>query len=402
VQQSLRTEAFEMRLQIRVLSIFALLSAAFSSGSLAAGDDPKITPLTAQVIAPPHVVPGSDGKHHIVYELAVTNVTGGAVRFEKLAVIDPATRATLAVLGRDELAKRVTPGASRGHETRDLAAYQFAIIFLHVPLAQGAKFPARITHDITAHFAVANADATLAVGETPVVATATVVLGPPLRGKGYVAADGCCDSIRHVRALLAIDGKFHLSQRFAIDWEQIDDKNTIVRGDTKVPANYHIYGKPVIAVADGTVVGTRNDLNDQVPGALPANIPLDEADGNFVVLDIGSGLFVNYAHMRRDSVRVKLGERVRRGDQLGEVGNTGNSLAPHMHLHVMDGPGPLTSDGLPYVFDSFTITGVDEAGTDDFDMAEATGSPISLTPRVPPQKLENALPLDLSVVDWPQ
>src|SRR3954447_18171491 len=152
-----------MRLQIGVLSILALLSAGVSSGSLAAGDDPKITPLVAQVIAPPHVVPGSDGKRHIVYELAVTNVTGGAVRFEKLAVIDPATRAMLAMLGPDELAKRITPGASRGHETRDLAAYQFAIIFLHVPLALGTKGPTRITHDVTAHFAVANADATLAV-----------------------------------------------------------------------------------------------------------------------------------------------------------------------------------------------------------------------------------------------
>jgi hypothetical protein len=391
-----------MRLEIRVLSILALLSAAFSSAAPAAGDDPKITPLVAQVIAPPHVVSGSDGKRHIVYELALTNVTGGDVRLDKIQVIDSDNKATLAVLGPEELAKRVTPGASRGHETRDLAAYQFAVVFLHIALPEGAKVPAHLAHEITANFAVIKAEATLTLGQAAVVATAPVVLGPPLRGKGYVAADGCCDSIRHVRALLAIDGKFHLSQRFAIDWEQIDGKNTIYTGDPKVPANYHIYGKPVIAVADGTVVGTRNDLNDQVPGALPANIPLDEADGNFVVLDIGSGLYVNYAHMRRGSVKVKLGDKVRRGDLIGEVGNTGNSLAPHMHLHVMDGTSPLVADGLPYVFDSFTITAVDEAGTEDFDKAEATGVPLTLTPRVPPQKLENVLPLDLSVVDWPQ
>jgi hypothetical protein len=391
-----------MRLHIQTLSILALLPVAFSSGTQAAADEPKITPLVAQVIAPPHVVPGSDGKRHIVYELALTNITGGNVRLDKIQVIDPDSKATLEVLGPEELAKRVTPGASRGHETRDLAAYQFAVVFLHVALPERAKVPVHLAHEITANFAVIKADATLTLGEAAVVARAPVVLGPPLRGKGYVAADGCCDSIRHVRALLAIDGKFYLSQRFAIDWEQIDGKNTIFTGDPKVPANYHIYGKPVIAVADGTVVGTRNDLNDQVPGGLPANIPLDEADGNFVVLDIGSGLFVNYAHMRRGSVRVKLGDKVRRGDQLGEVGNTGNSLAPHMHMHVQDGTDPLKSDGLPYVFDSFSIAGVDEAGTEDFDKAEATGVPMSLTPRVPPQKLQNVLPLDLSVVDWPQ
>lgn len=389
-----------MRVPVWLLS--ALLFCAVLSSGARAAEDPQLTPLTAGIIAPPHVVTGSDGKRHLVYELAVSNVTGGGVRFEKLVVVDPDSGAVLATLGPDELAERVTPGASRGHETRELAAYQFAVVFLHVALADGMAVPARITHEITAHFAVMDGDMTMTIGEGAVVSTPPIVLGPPLRGKGYVAADGCCDSIRHVRALLSLDGKFHLAQRFAVDWEQIDGNNTLVAGDLKRPANYHIYGEPILAVADGTVVGTRNDLQDQVPGALPANLPLDEADGNFVVLDIGSGFFVNYAHMRPGSVKVKLGDKVRRGDLLGEVGNTGNSQAPHLHLHVMDGPSPLASNGLPYVFDSFTISAVDEAGTEDFDRAEATGSPLTLTPRVPPQRLENVLPLDLSVVDWPE
>jgi hypothetical protein len=389
-----------MRVPVWLLSAL-LFFAVLSSGARGAGE-PQLTPLVAELVAPPHVVPGSDGKRHIVYELALTNITGGDARLEKIAVVDPDSGTILATLDPDELAERVTPGASRGHETRELAAYQFAVIFMHVALTEVVAVPARITHEITAHFAVMDGDMTMTIGEGAVVSTSPVVLGPPLRGKGYVAADGCCDSIRHVRALLSLDGKFHLAQRFAIDWEQIDDKNTLLTGDTKVPANYHIYGEPILAVADGTVVGTRNDLQDQMPGALPANLPLDEADGNFVVLDIGSGLFVNYAHMRPGSVKVKLGDRVKRGDLLGEVGNTGNSQAPHLHLHVMDGPSPLASDGLPYVFDSFAITAVDEAGTEDFDKGEATGSPLTLTPRVPPQKLENVLPLDLSVVDWPE
>lgn len=379
-----------------------LLSSMFSSAGRAADKDSQLTPLVAEILAPPHVVPGSDGKRHIVYELALTNITGGNVRFDKLAVVNPDSGQILATLGPEELAKRVTPGAARGKETRELGAYQFAVIFLHISLPEGAAAPARIANEVTAHLAVANADLTMTLGGSPVVSTPPVVLGPPLRGTGYVAADGCCDSIRHVRALLAIDGKFHLAQRFAVDWEQADEANTVVRGDTEVLANYHIYGKPILAVADGTVVATRNDLKDQVPGALPPNLPLDEADGNFVVLDIGSSRFVNYAHMRPGSVRVKLGDKVRRGDQLGEVGNTGNSQAPHLHLHVTEGPSPLASNGVPYVFDNFTITAVDEAGTEDFDKAEETGSKLTLTPRVPPLKLSNALPLDLSIVEWPR
>ena len=66
----------------------------------------------------------------------------------------------------------------------------------------------------------------------------------------------------------------------------------------------------------------------------------------------------------------------------------------------MDGPDGLLADGLPYVFESYAIPASDEAGTADFDRAEATGSPLTLTRRVPPQAVRNALPLDLSIVDW--
>jgi murein DD-endopeptidase MepM/ murein hydrolase activator NlpD len=155
----------------------------------------------------------------------------------------------------------------------------------------------------------------------------------------------------------------------------------------------------VLAVDDGTVIAARNDLPEQVPGALPANLPLSEADGNFVVLDIG-GAYVLYAHMQPGSVTVRAGDKVRRGEVLGKVGNSGNSQAPHLHLHVTEGPLPMASNGLPYVFDAFTLTAADRAGTADFDKAEATGSPLTLTKVDPPQRLRNMLPLDLSVVGF--
>jgi hypothetical protein len=223
-----------------------------------------------------------------------------------------------------------------------------------------------------------NTDISVRLAETSVIATDVPSLGAPLRGRGYVAGDGCCDSIRHVRALLTLNGMFYLSQRFAIDWEQIDDEGRILRGDPRDPRSYHIYGRPALAVADGIVVASRNDLPDQLPGKLPDGLPLDEADGNFTILDIGGGAYALYAHMQPGSVRVRAGDRVRRGDLIGDVGNSGNSQAPHLHFQMMDAPSALA----------------------DFDRAEATGSPLTLTPRVPPASSEGTLPLDLSVVDW--
>jgi murein DD-endopeptidase MepM/ murein hydrolase activator NlpD len=65
------------------------------------------------------------------------------------------------------------------------------------------------------------------------------------------------------------------------------------------------------------------------------------------VLDIGGGNYVLYAHMQPGSVTVKAGAKVKRGDVLGKVGNTGNTQAPHLHLHVMDGPSPCSRTASP-------------------------------------------------------
>ncbi|MBD0273664.1 MAG: M23 family metallopeptidase [Acetobacteraceae bacterium] len=365
-----------------------------------AAPTPRLTPLIGEVLSAPRLFPGSDGHDHLVYEVRLSNVTAGKANLKRLAVLDLGSGKPLAVLDEAALGGRFSLGGRRGAETTTLGEAQFGVAFLHVRLEPGSPAPSGLAHEVEGSFEQPKADLSMRVAETPVVARPPPVLGPPLRGGGYVAGDGCCDSVRHVRALLPLDGAFRLSQRFAIDWERIDAENRVVRGDLKEPRSYRIYGEPVLAVADGTVAGARNDLPDQTPGALPDALPVDEVDGNFVVLDIGGGAYVNYAHLRPGSVRVRAGDRVRRGDHIGDVGNTGNSQAPHLHLHVMDGPSPLAADGVPYVFEAFTITASDQAGTADFDRAEATGSPLTLTPHSPPLRLRRALPLDLTIVDW--
>ncbi len=367
----------------------------------AAVADPQLTPLAADVLSAPTPVAGSDGRNHLVYELRLANATGGDIALKNIEVIDPATGKILLNLDQAEIAKRFSLGGRRGAELANLGVGQFGVLFLHVALDPGSPVPRALTHRVDAYFAQRNVEATMTIGEGAVDERPPLILGPPLAGAGYVAADGCCDSIRHVRALLTIDGRPSLAQRFAIDWEQADAHNRVVSGDPKLLENYAIFGKRVLAGADGTVISARNDLPEQVPGALPAGLPLAEADGNFVVLDIG-GAYVLYAHMQPGSVTVKAGAKVKRGETLGKVGNTGNSQAPHLHMHVTDGPSPMSSNGLPYVFDAFNLVAADHAGTADFDKAEATGSPLTLTKVAPPQSFQNALPLDLSVVEFSQ
>lgn len=361
--------------------------------------DPVLTPVVADTLYPPQAVQGSDGKVHLVYELGLANASPAIVAFSKVEVLDARSQTPLLTLEREEIGKRLSVGGRRGAESADLGAGQIAVMFLHVAL-DAERPPPLLVHRLTLRLLLpAPIDVVETVAETDVERAPPVVLGPPLVGKGYVAADGCCDTVRHVRALLPLNGRFTLAQRFAIDWEQVDDDNRLFKGDRHAPESYVIYGREVLAVADGTVIASRNDLPEQIPGALPANLPIGEADGNFIVLDIG-GVYVLYAHLQPGSVRVAAGAQVRRGDIIGKVGNTGNSQAPHLHLHVMDGPSPLLSNGIPYVFESFTITAIGRAGTADLDAAEATGRPMALTPLVPAQHFRNVLPLDLSIVEF--
>jgi len=79
--------------------------------------------------------------------------------------------------------------------------------------------------------------------------------------------------------------------------------------------------------------------------------------GNSVVLDVGSGQYAHYAHLQPGSLRVKAGDRVRRGDVIALVGSSGSSFEPHLHFEVTTSPEPLRGEGVPYLVDAYTNVG---------------------------------------------
>jgi len=93
-------------------------------------------------------------------------------------------------------------------------------------------------------------------------------------------------------------------------------------------------GVTVRAAADGVVLGTRNSMPDQyATDENEAEIEGKEC-GNGVVLRHGDGWETQYCHMKRGSVRVQKGAKVRAGDVLGEAGLSGKTQFPHLHLSV--------------------------------------------------------------------
>ena len=123
--------------------------------------------------------------------------------------------------------------------------------------------------------------------------------------------------------------------------ETINNWNMLLPGkNDKKNEHYRIWGKPVYAMADGTVVGFANNIHENLS---TPKLPTDDppAYGNHFVLRHGTELMV-YAHFRRGSLNPDLirngvpGAAVRVGDFLGLVGNSGNSSWPHLHIHCTD------------------------------------------------------------------
>jgi murein DD-endopeptidase MepM/ murein hydrolase activator NlpD len=321
----------------------------------------------------------------------------GEILVEKVEVL--ADDAVLERLDRADVAARLQPFGLR--ETRgNMAASTSALLFLHLTLASRGTCAGQTE---ASHLRSRERGAARQAGSRGhrrrVDRGEVIIVGPPLLGERYLSADACCDATRHKRAALPVNGRIRLSQRFAVDWEQLDAQGRIYAGAREDPASYTIFGRDILAVADARVVSVTDGLPNQRPGKLPTGLPIEEADGNSVVLDLGGGRYGLYAHLERGSISVRAGDTVRKGQVIARVGNSGNTLAPHLHFHVMDSSSPLGSNGLPYATDRFQVVGR-SPGTEAFDAAEAAGTPLAITPFVPPREVANALPLDQLLINF--
>lgn len=116
--------------------------------------------------------------------------------------------------------------------------------------------------------------------------------------------------------------------RFAWDFVVEDELGHQAGGFGTRATDFYAFGLPVLAPADGLVVSMRNHIDDNAPQTMNRN----EAWGNFVVIDHGNGEFSELSHFKKDSVSVQIGEPVKRGQVIGNCGNSGRSPYPHIHF----------------------------------------------------------------------
>ena len=168
--------------------------------------------------------------------------------------------------------------------------------------------------------------------------------------KGYATPENSIDLISpfrngrqivlHGGASPFINGHFHVKpQNYALDIVGLNNlgmRASSIAGGSDLD-NYVIYGEPIYSPCEGTVVIVVDEYNDQTPPKtdiehIAGNHILIKSDGNEILL----------AHLKKGSIKVKVGDIVTTNTLLGQVGNTGNTSEPHLHLHVENGGEPET------------------------------------------------------------
>lgn len=298
----------------------------------------------------------NEGRHYLIYELHLQNFTSESLSLLAIEVLsnDKKSVSTITSFKDTSLSSALRPaGIDNDEESRDLLKSRQGITaFLCVQFNEKENIPSSIFHKIVLKNGI------VITPNTRIQTKELAVIGSPLIGSDWIALHGPHISSHHRRGLWINNGSVENSRRFAIDFRKTKN-NTWYSGDARDVNSYYAYGEKIIAVADGTIVLVKDGYPDNVPrtsaGFTPATeINMESIAGNTVVIDIGGGQFASYAHMQAGSILVKLGEKVKRGQTLGLLGNSGDSRSPHLHFQISTSQNHLLhGEGMPFLIDSF-------------------------------------------------
>lgn len=141
------------------------------------------------------------------------------------------------------------------------------------------------------------------------------------------------------------------NQRFAFDFLGVDEQGNTKKGDGLVNEDYYVFGREILAPADGVVTDVIEGVRDNNPGSMNPYSAL----GNAVFIEHRANEVFILAHLKLGSVKVKVGDKVKAGQVIGLCGNSGNSSQPHLHYHLQNTPIIQDGTGIKCFFDKMKI-----------------------------------------------
>ena len=165
-----------------------------------------------------------------------------------------------------------------------------------------------------------------------------VILSLPFSGMWYVS-DGNNNKSTHSGMNI-----------YAWDFVVLDENHKTCRFLGIDKEDYYSFGLPVLTPAAGTVV----KVTSSIPDNTPPTANWEQSWGNYIIIDHGSNEFSEISHFKQHSISVREGDRVLRGQLLGYCGNSGLSMAPHIHYQLQNA-GTLGANTIPARFHNYVI-----------------------------------------------
>ncbi|MBU0560854.1 MAG: urea transporter [Bacteroidetes bacterium] len=139
---------------------------------------------------------------------------------------------------------------------------------------------------------------------------------------------------------LPVNGEWKISQgidgelthkdewKYAWDFIIIGESGNEFENEGNSVEDYYCFASPVIAPLSGEVVRVIDKIEDNKVG----EINVQNNWGNTIIVDHGQGLYSSLSHLKKNSIKVKKGDQVKKGDLIAQCGNSGRSPYPHLHF----------------------------------------------------------------------
>lgn len=220
---------------------------------LRASKPDAFTPVVGTVLSPPNVVREADDRRHLPYELQLLNLAPFPVTLERIDTLDAATGDVLAS-SRGAALAALMERADTGPFTGELGGGLTAFAVLDVSLPNTGRLPRALVHRLTISYSdprIPN-PGPYTTGHIRVLPEPAVIIGRPLRGPRWVAINGCCNALTlHRGAIIPVNGRIRVAERFAIDFVQLDRQRRLYTGSGTKLSDYAYFGDEVLSVARG-------------------------------------------------------------------------------------------------------------------------------------------------------